>query len=145
MKGFTLIESLLVIGIFSFVASFAVPIGLNFYRSHQLETVSQEIIQNARKAQLQSMMILRDSSFGIHFDAQKNAYILFQGTSYAARATQFDETYLLPKILKESGLQEVVFSKEEGKPNVIGDIVVSTDTNTKSTININAVGRINLK
>jgi len=114
MKSFTLVEILLVIGIFAILISFLVPIGLNFYTSQQLETISQEMVQTLRRAQLKAMAVELDSSFGVYLTAGK--YILFKGDSYLTRDSLYDEVFNLPGIINISGLSEVVFLKPEGKP-----------------------------
>jgi len=143
-KGFTLLEILLVIGIISILLVFTVPIGLDFYKSQQLETQTQSIIQALRRAQLKAMAVELDSSFGVYFGVSN--YTLFKGNSYLdlSRDVRYDEIFDLPEIIDLSGLSEVVFSKFEGKPNITGSIVLSSDSDIK-TININQVGRINLQ
>lgn len=140
--GFTLIEILIVIFLISILASFIVSIGLNFYKNQQLEVHSQGILQTLRRAQSKAMSIELDSSFGVYLT--NDNYILFKGSSYAGRDPQYDEVFDLPEIINLSGLSEVVFSKLEGKPNVIGNIVLGTDGGS-NTININEMGRINLQ
>lgn len=114
MRGFTLVEILLVIGIFALLISFLVPIGLDFYKSQQLETTSQEMVQTLRRAQLKAMSIDLDSSFGVYLT--NNNYTLFKGDSYLTRDSQYDEIFDLPAIINVSGLFEIVFLKLEGKP-----------------------------
>jgi type II secretory pathway pseudopilin PulG len=143
-KSFTLLEILLVIGIISILLAFIVPVSLDFYRSQQLEIQTQSIIQTLRRAQSKATVVELDSSFGVYFGASN--YTLFKGSSYSdsGRDSQYDEIFDLPGLINLTGLSEVVFSKFEGKPNVTGNIILSSDSDTK-TININQVGRINLQ
>jgi len=143
MKGLTLFEILIVIGIIAILLSLTLPLGLDFYRSQQLETQSQGVIQALRRAQLKAMSVESDSAFGVHLtDDNYTLFKLSKGEIYATRDANFDEVFDLPMIITVSGLNEVVFSKLEGKPNITGDIIVSSDGNT-ATININELGRIN--
>jgi len=112
--GFTLLEILLVIGILAILISFLLPIGLNFYKSQQLDTQTQAIIQTLRRAQLKAMAIELDSSFGVYLTDDN--YTLFKGNSYTIRDLQYDEVFDLPEIINVSGLSEVVFLKSEGLP-----------------------------
>ena len=142
MKGFTLFEILIVLGILAVLMSLTLPMGLGFYGSQQLGSGSQGIVQALRKAQLQAISQERDSSFGVYLAGHN--YILFKGSSYASRDPLYDEVSDIPQILNVSGLSEVVFSKLEGIPNMTGDIVLTGGGNTVK-ININAAGRINLE
>lgn len=139
-KGFTLLEILLVIGIISILLVFIVPVSLDFYKSQQLETQTQSVIQTLRRAQSKAMSVELDSSFGVYIGVSN--YTLFKGNSYLSRDAQYDEIFDLPELINLTGLSEVVFSKFEGKPNVIGNVILTSNSDTR-TININQVGRIN--
>jgi len=140
MKGLTLSEILIVVAIIAILISFTLPLGLDFYRSQQLETQSQGVIQALRRAQLKAMSVEDDSRFGVYLT--NDNYTLFKGSSYLTRDVNFDEVFDLPMIINVSGLTEVVFFKLEGKPNVTGNIILSSDSDSR-TININEMGRIN--
>jgi len=114
MKSYTLLEVLLVIGIFAILIFFLVPVGLNFYKSQQLEATTQALIQTLRRAQLRAMSTELDSSFGVYLTGGQ--YILFKGDSYSTRDPLYDEVFNLAKVINVSGLSEVVFLKFEGKP-----------------------------
>ena len=140
--GFTLLEILLVIGIISILLVFTVPVSLDFYKSQQLETQTQSIIQTLRRAQSKAMSIELDSSFGVYFGVSN--YTLFKGSSYSGpgRDLQYDEIFDFPGLINLTGLSEIVFSKFEGKPNVTGNVILTINSDTR-TININEMGRIN--
>ena len=142
MKGLTLSEILIVVAIIAILISFTLPLGLDFYRSQQLETQSQGVIQALRRAQLKAMSVEDDSRFGVYLT--NDNYTLFKGSSYLTRDVNFDEVFDLPMIINVSGLTEVVFFKLEGKPNVTGNIILSSNEDMR-TIHINEVGRVNLK
>ena len=139
MKALTLFEILIVIGIIAILVSLTLPLGLDFYRSQQLETQSQGVIQALRRARLKAMAVENDSSFGVHLT--NDNYILFKGDTYVP-GDPYNEVFDLPLIINAIGLQEIVFSKLEGKPNVTGDIILKNDSDIR-TININEIGRIN--
>ncbi len=141
MKGISLIEILLVVGVLAILVSIILPLALDFYREQQLDTHSQGIIQTLRKAQLKTMSIENDSSFGVYLT--DDSYTLFKGDSYTNRDTQYDEILDLPVILTLSGLQELIFSKFEGRPNVTGNIVLNSN-NKSRIISINNFGMISL-
>jgi len=117
MKGFTLIEILITIFLIVILASFIVSVGLNFYKSQQLEVYSQAVLQTLRRAQSKTVSVELDSSFGVYLT--NNNYTLFKGNSYDTRDVQYDEVFDLPEIIKVSGLSEVVFLKTEGLPKEV--------------------------
>lgn len=140
MKAFTFVEIILVIAIVAVLLALTIPLGINFYNSQQLDTVTEEIIQALRRAQLQSMS-QADYSFGVYLGSgQSGQYVLFRGSSYASRDDE--EIFSVSESLSFSGLSEVVFSKVEGIPSALGDIIL-TSNNGVRTININQAGRIN--
>ena len=142
MKGFTILEILLVIAIIATLLAFIFPLGLDFYKSQQLETQSQVLIQTLRRAQLKAISIDLDSPFGVYLT--EDSFTLFKGNSYLTRDSQYDEVFDLPEIINVSGLSEIIFSKFEGKPNVMGNIILSSNSEDE-IININEMGRINLQ
>jgi len=145
MKGFTLLEILLVILIIVFLVALIFPLGLDFYKSQQLQAHSQQILQTLRKAQLKAMAVEGGSSFGVHFDNTNKKYVLFKGDFYEpANPDPSDEEFNFPSVITVSGLLEVVFSRYEGKPIPLGNIIINGDDLTY-TININEIGRINLE
>ena len=143
MKGFTLIEILLVIIIILFCFGLIFPLGISFYNTEQLQATSQQILQTLRKAQLKAMSGQADSIFGVYFDNTNKKYILFKGSSYVPPGDVSDESFEFSSIITISGPSEVSFSKAEGKPNFTGNITLNSN-GLISTININEIGRINL-
>lgn len=141
-KAFTLLEVLIIVVIISILISLTLPLGLDFYRSQQLETHTQGIVQTLRRAQLKAMSSEADSNFGVYLTSEN--YTLFQGDSYNTRYSQYDEVFYLPAILTLTGLSQIVFSKLEGELNIAGDIILKSNSETR-TININEMGRINLQ
>lgn len=141
MKGFTLIEIFLTIIIILLLVTLVLPLGLDFYKRQQLQVYSQQILYTFRKAQLKAMASEADSSFGVYIT--NDNYTLFKGNSYAARNSQYDEVFDLPMIITvQDSPKEFTFSKFKGKPNITGNIILNSDSQSQ-TITINEVGRIN--
>lgn len=143
MRGYNLIEIFLIIITIFILLALILPIGFDFYKRQQLQAYSQQILQTLRRAQLKTMAGEAESSFGIYIT--NDNYTLFKGNSYATRDSQYDEVFVLPQIITVQGSpKEIAFFKLNGKPNLIGDIIINSDGLTQ-TININEVGRINLE
>ena len=141
-KGFTLLEILVVVGVMAVLISAVLGSGLDFYKTQQLNVHTQGIVQGLRRAQQKAMAVENDSNFGVHF--ANNNYTLFKGSNFEQRDIQYDEVVDLPQVLTVSGIQEIVFSKVEGIPSLVGDIIISNGIETR-IIDINEIGRINLE
>ena len=136
-EGFTVVEIMLVLGLVAVLASVLTPITLNFYRSEQLDAHTGAVVQALRRAQIQSMNLEDDSSFGVRFDFGE--YVLFKGVSYLKREQDYDEIFKLPQGFSLDGLSEVVFSKIRGIPSDAGEIVLTIATQ-RAVISINEMG-----
>lgn len=142
MRGLSLIEILLVVLFISILFGFTLSLSLDFYKNQQLETHTQGILQGLRRAQLKAMAVELDSSFGLY--VTNDNYTLFKGNSFATRDDQYDEVFDLPVIITvQDPPKEIVFSKFEGKPSLIGNIVLGSG-NESRTISINNFGKISL-
>jgi len=138
-RGFTFIELLIVIAIITVLLGLSVPVGINFYRKQQLDTVTNGIVQALRRAQLKAMS-QADYSFGVYVDnGYAGEYILFRGDSYGASDDQ--ESFNVPSSFSFSGLSEIVFSELKGIPSATGSIVFTSGNNI-GTIYINEFGKI---
>jgi len=140
MKGFTLLEILLVVGTLAILMALILPSGLDLYKRQQLDSHTQGIIQALRRAQLKAMSVESDSSFGVYLT--NDNYTLFKGDSYVSDDI-YNEVFDLPQIITITGLSEVVFSKFEGEPNSTGDIIL-TSNNQRRIINVYKFGKISL-
>lgn len=133
----------MVVGILALLAFLTLPLSLNFYKSQQLNTHTQDVVQVLRRAQLKAMTAESDSSFGVYFDEAQRKYVLFRGGFFDPDAPD-NEEFNLPQIITiNSSFPEIIFSKIEGEPNVIGNIVLNSDSESR-IININKLGRISL-
>ena len=88
-KGFTLVELLVSIGIFSVITSIAVFNNAQFNSSILLTNLAYEVALSVRQAQVYGVTVKKDSednftsAYGVHFDlATPTTYFLFQDTNY---------------------------------------------------------------
>ena len=138
--GVTFIEFLLTIAIIAILIALTIPLGISFYKTQQLDTTGEGVVQALRRAQLKAMS-QTDYSFGVYIGSgQTGQYILFRGSSYGNHDDE--EVFDIAKDISFNGLPEVVFSKLGGIPSTIGDIVLTSSVGTR-VININELGRIN--
>ena len=143
MKGFTLPELLIVIGIIVILAAAAVPIYGNLQVSSQLNESTSLIIQTLRTAQQNSQARVNNAGHGVWFAA--DSYTLYQGSSYIGRDTDYDRQQAVDSsIIIATTLPggEINFSKSLGEPDNTGTITLTHDTGGERVININSLGAI---
>lgn len=138
-----MIEITIVMGLLLLLIGTSFPLMMDFYRSRQMETVSEGLVQALRKAQMKAMTGENDSAFGVSISAQQ--YVIFKGESYSGRDSAFDEAANFPPSLSvefsDSGLSEVYFSKMRGTPSSNGTIDLLLGGRAER-VAINEVGKI---
>lgn len=139
MKGFTLVELLIVIAVASLVSLFTLPVGTKFFQSQTLDEASGDILNTLRRAYSQAVFQKNDSAFGVKF--LSGSYALFQGSSYAARTISEDESFTLSTGVTTSGIDEIVFAKLTGIPNTTGTLTVTLGSDSQ-VLDINSHGKI---
>lgn len=143
MRGFTITEFLIVIGIIVILAAAAVPIYGNLQVSSQLNESSSLIIQTLRTAKERSQARVNNESHGVWFAA--DSYTLYQGSSYTDRDTEYDlwqrvDSSITIATTLPGG--EINFSKSFGEPDNTGTITLTHDSGETRVININSLGLV---
>ncbi len=139
-KGFTIIEVLMSIAVIVILAGIGAPIFQSFQVRNDLDIASVSLVQTLRRAQLLSQAVDGDTTWGAYL--QTGSITLFQGASYAARSTGFDEVFDFPSNITVSGLQEVVFSEFYGMPQSTGTFTLTSINNEVRNIAVNSKGMI---
>lgn len=124
-KGFTLVELLVSIAIFTIITSVAVLNHSSFNSSVLLTNLAYEIALSVRQAQFYGIVVKQsstgsfDAGYGIHFDlgSSPSSYVLFED-----RAPQ-DHLYNTGEAIETYKIQ---------KGNTIGKIVLTTASGTSS-------------
>ena len=140
MKGFTLLEVLLSVATISVIAGIGIPIYQSLQVRNDLDIAAITIAQNFRRAQTLSQAMDGDTTWGVRM--QSGNITLFQGASYAGRNVNFDEVFDVPISIAPSGVQEVVFTKFSGEPQITGTVTLTTNTNETRNITINEKGMV---
>ncbi len=138
-QGFTLLELLLSVAVISALAGLSLPVYRTLLTKNDLDIAAVTIAQSARRAQVLSQAVDGDTSWGVK--AQNGSITLFKGASFAARDSNFDETFDVPTTIGVSGATEIVFAKFTGLPQTTGTINISTESDTRS-VSINEKGTI---
>jgi len=139
-NAFSIIEVLLVLGIFFLIVFLSLPLVRGVFYQNDLEDASLLIVSTIRQAENNSRNGLEDSVWGVRLTYPN--VVLFKGATYGSRDTAFDVGVTLSSGITMSGLSEVTFSKMLGLPSVTGDIIITNLNNKTVNININAKGTL---
>lgn len=139
LKGFTIIEVLLVIAVLAVLLGLSVPVYQSFYNNNELDVFVSVLVQSLRRAKTLSMSVEGDSQWGLKIET--GYLILFKGSSFSARDPGYDEVFSLPNSISFSGLNEITFSKLYGIPGTTGNISLSLAGKTIA-VNINEKGTV---
>lgn len=152
--GFTLVEVVVVVALITLMAAFVYPISATVQAEHELETVASAIVQTLREAQAKAMTGDRSSRWGVYFDddpaGNNDRFVLFLGTTYAARDANFDQVTDLSdelsfRSITLSGGSSVVFSQLRGTTANAGSVQLSAVNGGSRTIRVNAAGVVDLE
>ncbi|MFC1629924.1 Tfp pilus assembly protein FimT/FimU [Patescibacteria group bacterium] len=128
MKGFTLIETIVVVAIVLILISFAI-FGYRFFRQEtDLNNAAEEILNILRVAQNKTLASEAGSKYGVYFDQSSNAHTLFKGDEFSTRDPLFDEVHNIPSFVEifdidlEGEALEVVFNRISGDTSQFGTI-----------------------
>jgi prepilin-type N-terminal cleavage/methylation domain-containing protein len=137
--GLTLIELLIVLGIFSLVG---ITTGVGFsslmFQSYFTNTV-ERLVRTLHTAQAYSFSGRNDSSWGVHYEAGK--VVLFKGTDYASRDPAFDAVTDIPSVVEITGWNDLYFDKIRGVPSATLSILVEV-SGRAGTVSVNEQGGI---
>lgn len=140
-RGFTLIEVMVVVAIFSVITFIAIGVGAGGFTKNQITVESENLTSVLRVAQARSVSGHQGDVWGVHVTSSD--YTLFLGSDYATRDTAYDAVYDLPSGLVASGLTDVVFEIRSGETSDVGSITLTNSgTGDTVTLSINQHGQV---
>lgn len=149
-RGFTLIEFLVVIGIITLVAGFALLVDINSYRGDAFRAEISTLGSALQTARAQALNNINQSKHGvaIHPDGY-DGYVLFEGNSYEERDRTRDVRINALYGVTITPSSEVVFDQLSGNALTStgsyydGDITLTDSSRSReATIAINHEGQI---
>ena len=145
--GFTLIEIILVVGIFAILLTVSMAAFGSFRDDSQLQNTTNDIQAVLRLAQNKTVASEGAEQYGVYFNVSSSPheYILFGGASYASGAVE--TIYRLSDLVQFSstifsGLsgQEVVFDRIQGTTTNYGEVVLQSTLDAVNTRIISVSG-----
>lgn len=125
MKGFTLMEMILVIAVLAIIFGFSTPFLTNFINRQNLDSVAEELISVLRIAQNKAIMAEKDSFWGVDFSEEKK-YILFSDPRPRGLSAPTKQEYLLSKNISLTINNYLLeFEKLTGQLNQSAEIILT--------------------
>jgi type II secretory pathway pseudopilin PulG len=138
-SGLTIVELLLVLGIFSVLG---VGLGVGafslLFQSYFTNTV-ERVVRTLHTAQIYSLSGRNDSAWGVHYES--GMIVLFKGTDYASRDPAFDALTGIPEAVAVTGWNDLYFDRLRGVPSVPLSILIEI-SGRAGTISVNEQGGI---
>lgn len=140
-KGFTLVETLLVVTITVMLIGGSVGM-YGYYQSNQiLQSEKDEIIADIRYAAELSRLSKNNANHGVYMN--QNVYTIYQGSSYQTRSVSEDIVRELQDGYSFAQIIDLNFAKESGIPSAAASIVIEQENSERTiTIVVNGVGLV---
>lgn len=139
-SGFTMVEVLLVLMMFTAVAAISIPLSIDYQQRGDIDMAQATFSQGLRRAQQLSMSGEGNSAWGIN--AVSGKITVFKGATYATRDTTYDEDYSLSTAVVMTNQLEYDFAKTTGLPAQTGTATFTNGAYQK-TVTVNAKGVVN--
>jgi prepilin-type N-terminal cleavage/methylation domain-containing protein len=137
--GFSIIEILVVLGIFAILFAISTSVYGSLKVQNNLSMALGSTVEALRYAENKARAGEQDSSWGVKIAT--NQITVFSGTNFAGRNSDNDQTVNFPGGVSASGISEIVFDKITGKTNNIGTVTFASNASTKS-FSLNSYGTI---
>lgn len=148
MKGFTLLELLIVVVLLMILGVAGLASYQSFISQIKLNNAVPQIISTLHLSRDRTLASEGESSYGVHFEANK--YVLFKGTSYNPSAIDNEEHNLSSEIeiydISLGGGSDVVFDRLKGTTSNAGSVSIRIVRNPIKyrTISILSSGQVGL-
>ena len=148
IKGFTMIELLLVVGIILLVIGLGSPVYRNLMVSTQLNDNSDQMVQLIRIARDRSVTRENNSSHGVYFEINNpgdDRVVVYQGSSYVGRDQAYDQVLDLDSAMSLATTisgNEVKFTPGTGEPDKTGIVTITHSVSGSRSITVNRVGLV---
>ncbi len=137
--GVTLLEVTIVLGISLLLLAIIPLTDSQAYRRYLLTSEKDSLVYTLQRARNQAINNVNQAPHGVYIE--QNAYILFQGASYASRNSAYDNIIPSSSQISKNGMQEIIFEQLNGNGNTNGLITLSNNSHSL-TISINTAGQI---
>jgi type II secretory pathway pseudopilin PulG len=143
-KSFTLIETLVMIGVFLLLATTLIPYSIQQLNQNRAENSARQLLGKLFIQQQNAAAQLNNLSYGI--ELKTNSFVIFDGYSTDNYLTTQEISFEAGVSIKSKNLNgggsKIFFPKSEIKPTGFGTISLGDSSNTY-VISINSEGMMN--
>jgi prepilin-type N-terminal cleavage/methylation domain-containing protein len=151
IKGFTLMEILLVVAVLGILVATATPVYRAFLTGTELDTVQKNIMFDLKRARNNSITGENGLKWGVHFNSATGSfyYQIFSTPGvFASVSTTIESTNYLPKAIiftvpAVSSTRDIIFEKISGTLLATSSVqIYNPSQNLTKTINVNLSGHV---
>lgn len=139
-SGFSMIELLVALAVLGTILGLGVPISSSAYKSFLLNAEIEKFVILVRRAENLSIASYREKAHGLA--VQGGDLIVFEGASFAARNSDFDEDYNFSESIQISGPSEITFQVLSGRPAASSSWTISLNSGIGKTVSVNEEGAV---
>lgn len=150
MKGFTLIEMIIVVSITAILASMAFVSFGRIINYNSIESQAQSVRSHIERARIFTLASKNNSSLGVIFST--STVRVFQGTTFVSASSsdqvyEVDNNQSIINISFSGGGNTIFFNKITGEPNKTGTVTVTSKSNTddRRTVVIYQTGVVDIQ
>jgi len=140
MRGFSLLEILLSLALFAVLFGVGAPLLSGAYADFSLRSEEARFVNFLRRAEHFAFSNVGESPHGVSL--QPDSFVLFRGSSYVSRESEYDEVYERSSRLSFSGPSEIIFSQRSGFPLAASDWLLTQGDIQVGNVRVNAYGAI---
>lgn len=149
-RGISAIELIVVIGMIGLLAGLSVPFAGTFGQRNDKFSAQQGVLHALRRAQFRAMLSEGGTGVWARFTAGTGTdYVVYRGTSYAARDVDSEEVYALPESVGISysfpgatSTLDLRFARYTGNPYATGTLYLYSNAAGTSSIRVGPQGQI---
>ena len=150
MRGFSVIEILIVVAIFAVIASIGAAPFVFFKKARALDAAVQESVSALLEARARTLSSRNASQYGVHFNA--DSATLFSGAVFNPNASDNEEKIFAPLVLisaisLEGGGSDVIFKRLTGETDFYGTVTfrLTAGGARERTLRIGKTGTVNIE
>ncbi|MFY9457917.1 MAG: prepilin-type N-terminal cleavage/methylation domain-containing protein [Candidatus Spechtbacterales bacterium] len=152
MKGFTLIEILVVLAVSAVLVGISGGVYTSFNKRSGVDLEARKLESVLNLARNRTLASDGERSFGVHMDNYLDEYMLFPGIAYVASDPE-NEKFEMPPQIDLSAIQlggggsDIIFDRLTGTTSQFGSVVIQnvSDTSNSVTICIASSGAIEIR